>query len=205
VLASCAQTVSIDVELRPGARAVRAISRDGTLAGTSASFQLNQLYAGAEHYVLLEVEIDPALAVPGEQELGVVKVAYTRAKGGGAEAVATPIRGRFTSSDAEIKAGSDDKVAEAVLEQEVKERGRQAVDLSDKGMAAEARSLLEQNAIVLERYSKSAPAPKPELVELGKQYEALSAAPPPTPAAKGAQRKVLRELQAPTAGATSRY
>ena len=36
VLASCAQTVSIDVELRPGVRVVRALSRDGKIEGETA-------------------------------------------------------------------------------------------------------------------------------------------------------------------------
>ncbi len=59
VLASCAQTVSIDVELRPGVRVVRALSRDGKIEGQTAQFQLNQVYAATEHYVLMEVEVDP--------------------------------------------------------------------------------------------------------------------------------------------------
>ena len=58
VLASCAQTVSIDVELRPGVRVVRALSRDGKIEGQTAQFQLNQVYAATEHYVLMEVEVD---------------------------------------------------------------------------------------------------------------------------------------------------
>src|SRR6185436_902542 len=38
VLASCAQTVSIDVDLKPGVRIVRALSRDGTINGGHAQF-----------------------------------------------------------------------------------------------------------------------------------------------------------------------
>ena len=58
VLASCAQTVALDIDLKPGVRAVRALSRDGTIAGSKAQFRLNQVYAATEHYVLIEVEID---------------------------------------------------------------------------------------------------------------------------------------------------
>jgi Ca-activated chloride channel family protein len=206
VLASCAQTVSIDIELKPGARAVRAVSRDGTIAGTSARFQLNQVYASTEHYVLLEVEIDPALAVVGEQELGVVKVAYTSSKGGAGETVSTPIRGRFTSSDTEIKAGADAKVAESVLEQVVAERGRQAVTLRDQGRFEEAQGLLNQNAVEIDAYMAIAPGVSRELIQLGRQYKALGAAAAPVSAAKQAEeRKMLRSLQAPAVGSTSRY
>ena len=62
VLGSCAQTVSVDIELKPGVRAVRALSRDGLIEGQRAQFTLNQVYAATEHYVLLEVEIDKAPA-----------------------------------------------------------------------------------------------------------------------------------------------
>ena len=62
VLGSCAQTVSVDIELKPGVRAVRALSRDGAIDGQQAQFTLNQVYAATEHYVLLEVELDKALA-----------------------------------------------------------------------------------------------------------------------------------------------
>ena len=61
VLASCAQTVSIDIELKPGVRVVRALSRDGTIEGNRAQFRMNQVYAATEHYVLMEIEADQSL------------------------------------------------------------------------------------------------------------------------------------------------
>jgi Ca-activated chloride channel family protein len=206
VLASCAQTVSIDVELKPGVRAVRALSRDATIAGSSAQFRLNQVYAATEHYVLLEVEVDGKLAVAGEQDLGVVKVSYTQPSSGAQQALAAPLRGRFTSSDAEIKAAADAKVSEAVVEQVVAERGRQAVRLRDAGKFEEARDLLQQNALDIEVYAKSAAAPNAQLLELGKQYHALGAQPAPESVeALGEQRKLMRALQAPAQGAATRY
>jgi len=47
-LASCAQTVSIDVDLQPGVRAVRAVSRDGKIEPAHAAFQMNQIYQDTE-------------------------------------------------------------------------------------------------------------------------------------------------------------
>ncbi len=210
VLASCAQTVAIDIELKPGVRAVRALSRDGTVAGSKAQFRLNQIYASTEHYVLLEVEVDRELAAAGEQELGSVKVAYTQAPSGGAQALSktlsAAIRGRFTSSDAEIKAGADDKVAEAVVEQVVLARSRQAVDLRDQGKFEEARQLLQQNATDIGVYAASAKNAPAGFLDLAKQYNALAAEPAPRSAEQaGEQRKTLRALQAPAAGALTRY
>ena len=78
VLTSCAQTVSIDVELAPGVRAVRALSRDGRIDGQRAAFRLNQVYRATEHYVLLELELAGTPSAT-EQDLGRVRVEYTRA------------------------------------------------------------------------------------------------------------------------------
>ena len=84
VLASCAQTVSIDIDLKPGVRVVRALSRDGTIDGNRAQFRMNQVYAATEHYVLMEIEADQSLK-PGEQDIGIVKVAYTLPASGARE------------------------------------------------------------------------------------------------------------------------
>ena len=102
VLASCAQTVSIDVELKPGVRVVRALSRDGKIEGQTAQFQLNQVYAATEHYVLMEVEVDQSVGRRrrgGEVDLGRVRVTYTAPQDGSRQTIETPVRARFSQSD----------------------------------------------------------------------------------------------------------
>lgn len=207
VLASCAQTVSIDIELKAGVRAVRALSRDGTIAGSKAQFRMNQIYAATEHYVLLEVELDQALAVAGEQELGIVKVAYTQAQSGTRQTLDTAIRGRFTASAAEVKAGADAKVGEAVIEQVARERARQAVVLRDQGKFDEARSLLQQNAADISAFAGTVASPPTQLIELGNQYRALGASGlmPASPQQQSYERKLLRKLENSGAGAATRY
>ena len=107
MLASCAQTVSIDVELKPGVRVVRALSRDGKIEGQTAQFQLNQVYAATEHYVLMEVEVDPAQppATGDDAELGRVRVSYTAAQDGARQTIETPVRARF--SDVRRRGGGE--------------------------------------------------------------------------------------------------
>jgi hypothetical protein len=93
-----------------------------------------------------------------------------------------------------------------VVEQVVLERSRRAVDLRDKGKLDEAQSLLKQNAIDIKAYAANAKTPNKELLDLGGRYEALAAQPPPASKSElGEQRKMLRSLQAPAAGAASRY
>jgi Ca-activated chloride channel homolog len=205
VLGSCAQTVSIDVELKPGVRALRALSREGTIEAQRAQFKLAQVYAATEHYVLLEVEIDKAPGDAGEQELGVVKVTYTTAGTGATATLDAPIRARFSQSDAEVKAGRDPKVAEAVVEQITRERTVRAISLQDQGKIGEARELLLQNATDLNNVMATMPVTA-RMLELRKQYQALGAqATPATPEQLNLDRKLLRQLDAPAASAGVRY
>jgi Ca-activated chloride channel family protein len=205
VLSSCAQTVSIDIELKPGVRAVRALSREGAIEGQRATFALNQVYAATEHYVLLEVELDKTLAADGEQELGHVKVGYTLPGSGARQTLDAGIRARFSRSDEDIKAGIDTKVSEAVVEQITRERTRRAVLLQDQGRVKEARELLMQNANEIQGLTASM-APSQRMLDLQRQYYSLGAsAAPAAPSQLSLDRKVLRQLDAGAAGASVRY
>ena len=181
VLASCAQTVSIDIDLKPGVRAVKAVSRDGTIADSKAQFRMNQVYAATEHYVLLEVEFDKEHAAGGEQDFGIVKVAYTDARSGEIQTLDTAIRARFSASEEEVRANTDTKVGEVVLEQVTRARAREAVILRDQGQHEQARQLLLQNATEINAFSSITPGVTRDLMDLGKQYEALGAATPRRP------------------------
>jgi Ca-activated chloride channel homolog len=202
VLGSCAQTVAIDIELEPGARPLRSLSRDGTLEGQRASFRLNQIYAAAEHYVLLELELDRTLtAAVGERSLGLVTVSYSVPDSGSRQTLTTPIRVNFTTSTAAVEAGRDRKVEEAVLEQITRQRSQQAIKFKDDGNAGEARQLLLQNSKDIEAFLATAPSAPTRLLELNKHYQALTA-----PADKALnERKVLRALEIPAAGSATRY
>jgi Ca-activated chloride channel homolog len=209
VLASCAQTVSIDIELKPGVRVVRALSRDGTINGNRAQFQMNQVYAATEHYVLMELEADQDLGQhlgTGEQELGIVKVAYTLPGNGARETQDTHIRARLGATEEEVKAGADKTVAEAVVEQVTRGRTQEAILLRDAGKIDEANKLLMQNAAEINAYVKSAPGASQRLKDLEGQYSAMgSALAPASPSQMGLQRKVLRSLESSGAGSSTRY
>ena len=207
VLGSCAQTVSIDIELKPGVRAVRALSRDG-----------------ADRRAARAVHAQPGLC--GDRAL--------RAAGGRASTRRWPpttsrswassrspipcraaaprprsmrrIRARFSASDAEVKAGLDPKVAEAVVEQVTRERTQRAVTLQDQGKIKEARELLMQNAAEIQslhgNHARALAAhARPAAAILG----AGSAGAPATAEPAELDRKLLRQLDAPTANAGVRY
>jgi Ca-activated chloride channel family protein len=202
VLASCAQTVSIDIELRPGVRAVRALSRDGSIAAQSAQFRLNQVYQSTEHYVLLEVEVDKQ-QIAGEQDVGRVRVVYTSPGDGSRRTVEAGIAARFGSSQVEADASRDHAVLAAVIEQTTRERAATAVRLRDEGRIEEAVALFRQNTADIDAYAGSAPALSDRLQTLKKEYGAIANA--PATAQWNAQRKLLRALDATGAGAAVRY
>ncbi len=201
VLASCAQTVSIDIELRPGVRAVRALSRDGNIATQSAQFRLNQVYQSTEHYVLVELEIDKQIA--GEQDMGRVRVAYTSPGDGSHRTVEAGITARFGASQAAADASRDHVVLAAVVEQTTRERAAAAIRLRDQGRIEEATALFRQNSADITAYAAGAPALSDRLEALKKEYGAIANA--PAPAQWNAQRKLLRALDASGAGAAVRY
>jgi Ca-activated chloride channel family protein len=204
VLASCAQTVSIDIDLQPGVRAVRALSREGKVEPAKAQFQLNQVYAATEHYVLLEVEVDDRQPA-GEEQLGLVKVTYTEPKSGAQKKLDAPIRGSFSASAQEASASRDPKVAEAVVEQSVRARTQRAILLQDAGKHAEVPGLLLENAAEIEALSAFM-APSTRLRELQKDYYMLGTQTGAVSASGlSTGRKLMRSLDAGKPGAAVRY
>ena len=186
VLASCAQTVSIDVELKPGVRVVRALSRDGKIEGQTAQFQLNQIYAATEHYVLMEVEVDQEAAggAIGTMSISAACASPTPPR---RTARARPSRRRSARasapSDTEVAASRDNAVMESVVEQSVRARTAAAIELRDQGRHGEAQALFQQNVQEIEAQAANAPL-SDRLQYLKKQYRrhrrhAAGIAPPP--------------------------
>jgi len=205
VLASCAQTVSIDVDLVPGARVVRAVSRDGEVTPAHAKFHMNQIYQATEHYILLEVELD-AKAAAAEQNFGRVRVAYTVPETGAKQSLDTAIRGRFSASAQEVKASLDQSVQGAVIEQNTRARADMAVQLRDKGKYDEAAKLFKENVADIKAYIDNGGRRTADLDNLSKQYEFYATnAPAAAPAQWNMYRKQLRELDLKSAGSTSKY
>jgi Ca-activated chloride channel homolog len=200
VLASCAQTVSIDVDLRPGVRVVRAISRDGKVDGRKAEFKLNQVYQATEHYVLMEVEVDKSVT---GGDLGSVRVAYTSPEDGKRHTLSTRVQGRFSSSDREVAASRDRHVFESVVEQSVRARAKEAIALRDRGRANEAQALFKANVAEIKAYGGSGALSK-RMQYLMQQYGRIAAA-PSTAAQWLVQRKFLRQMDANPAALGAHY
>ncbi len=207
VLASCAQTVSIDIELKTGVRAVRALSRDGTIAGAKAQFRMNQVYAGTEHYVLLE--------------------AGTRQGAGSGRRAGLGYR------QGRLHAGQERRPADAryrhprALQRVGRRRSRlaptprsgrrwssrsRARGRARRSSCATRASSSRHGACSSRTRPRSTPTSRPvpsrrrASSQLGTQYNALGVqTAPASPSQMGYQRKLLRELDASGAGAATRY
>jgi hypothetical protein len=165
---------------------------------------MNQVYAATEHYVLMEIEDDKDVKA-GEQEIGIVKVAYTLPGNGVRETQDMAVRARLGASEEEVKAASDKTVAEAVVEQVTRNRTQEAILLRDAGRTEEANKLLLQNAAEINAFIKVQPGASQRLRDLEGQYSAMGSTLPASPTQMGLQRKVLRSLDTYGAGSSTRY
>jgi hypothetical protein len=185
------------------------LSRDGKIEGQRASFTLNQVYQATEHYVLMEVEIDKAIAEPGRtdaMELGTVHVAYTAPEGGAQRTLDAGIHGTFSASADAVAASRDARVLEAAVEQSTRARTVKAIGLRDQGKAEEAQALFKENVAEIEAYTARAGRASDRMQQLKNEYGAIASAPvAAAPAAWNQQRKLLRQLDAAQPGSGVRY
>jgi Ca-activated chloride channel family protein len=193
VLAACAQTVSIDVEVGSGVKLTRALSREGDVQGDRAAFKMNQIYAATEHYVLLELEVEGATPAD-ERDLGRVHVSYTVPDTGAREVIEAPIRGRFSAS------------AVAVVEQTARARAQEAVKLRDEGKHTEAAKLFQQNVEEIQTVQGTLAQPSKALDGLQRQYDTFSKTTPVAPASQlMMERKALRQMDSGNNTGGARY
>jgi Ca-activated chloride channel family protein len=205
VLAACAQTVSIDVEVGSGVKLTRTLSREGDVQGDRAAFKMNQVYAATEHYVLLELEVEGATPAD-ERDLGRVHVSYTVPETGAREVIEAPIRGRFSASADDVKNTRDQTVMVAVVEQTARERAQEAVRLRDQGKHTEAAKLFQQNVEEIQTIQGTLAEPSKALDGLQRQYDTFSkTAPTASPSLLMLERKVLRQMDSGNGTGSTRY
>ncbi|MBU0550713.1 VWA domain-containing protein [Myxococcota bacterium] len=150
VLSVVAQDVSVEIHCAPGVRPIRVLGREADIVGQDVTAKLNQLYSGNEKFVMLEVEITPEIATD-TREIASVKLNYNNTITKIADEQSTAVKARFTSSPEEVKQAENRQVAVQAVELIANDNNRQAVALRDKGKTQEARAMLLQNAVYLEK------------------------------------------------------
>lgn len=157
VLSVVGQRVVVTIECPEGVRPVKVLGRDAAIAGNAAVVRMNQIYAGQEKFVLLEVEL-PASAAK-DQVVAHVSVVYEDMLEDTART--SSLTGRVdVSDDPEVVAQSENReVAIDVTRAVANERNRLAITMRDAGNVEEAKDLLEANSSYLRSEGSRLAAP----------------------------------------------
>jgi Ca-activated chloride channel family protein len=145
VLAVVAQELSVRIDCAEGIRPVRVLGREADITGNTVRVLINQINAGQEKYVLLEVEV-PATRASQTREVAAVTASYANMMTRSTDTLSATTSVRFTDSPAEVERSVNREVMIAVVTQTAVERNKLAVELRDKGRIEEAHAALTDNA-----------------------------------------------------------
>lgn len=185
-----AQEVSLRIQVDPRVTAIRVLNRDAEVRGHEVILSLNQLYAGQEKLVMLELDV-PGLTAGSSLELARVEASWadvflqvTERASSRTELVASRDLG-------EVERKTDAEVMVAAVEILANEKNRQAVALRDEGRLQEAQQVLQSNTGYLLENAKKYKSPK--LKSSGEMNEADAEA--LDDANWNKQRKTMRKRQ----------
>ncbi len=149
LLSIVATNVDVHIVCPVGVRPVRVLGREAEIAGRTVVVSLGQLSAKQERYVLLEAEVSPHSA--GHRlDFADVAVGLTGARGDRARlSLSGHASLTFTASSAEAKRSERKDVMVAVVEQVANDNNKRALELRDRGDIAQARAVLNSNALYL--------------------------------------------------------
>ncbi len=136
-LSVAARKTVIRIELEKGVRPVRLIGRQGVINGNHVEVEINQLYGGQEKFALLEVEVSAGKANENKN-LAQVVVEFEDALSGKAVSQKAAIGCSFSQEEEKVAASTNQKVAEAYVDNQVAEAKERAIELADKGQHKEA-------------------------------------------------------------------
>lgn len=165
-----ARDVRVTIACR-GIRPVRALGRDAEIRGDQVDATLNQVLAGQEKYLLIEVEA-PA-AERGRANVGAtVTVSYTNLANDARESLVATATIGFTDRPGDVSAAENRDAAVAAVNLLANENFRLAARLRDEGKVEQARATLIQNKDYL--FSNATRLKAPELEKFGKENESSS-------------------------------
>lgn len=185
-----AQEVSIDVALDPRVRAVRVMNRDAEVRGHQVRATLNQLYAGQEKWILLELTV-PGLAANAELELARVSASWADVLSQVTERASGRARLLVSPDPKLVEKSTNPEVMVAAVEMLANERSRQAVALRDEGKLEEAKQVLESNTGFLRQSAQKYKSPKLQSASQANEVDSKNL----DQGSWGKQRKTMRKRQ----------
>lgn len=188
VLSVAARRISLELETPVGVRPLRIIGREGRISGNRVEIHLNQLYAGQEKYVLLEVQVNPGR--PEQvQKIAAARCYYENALTNRQESATALAQVRFSPRPQEVLESANKPVIKAVVENEIAASRERALDLYNAGRKDEAVSEIRQSSDKLK--SQSAALGFSDLAEEAEEFES-DAATFSVPALPSAVKKGIR-------------
>lgn len=148
LMAVVAQRVSVHIMCQPGVKPLRVFGRPAVIAGSRVTVDLNNLYAGEEKYVLLEVEV-PATGTQVTRDLARVAVQYENLYTKAVENLTDAVAARFSDSAEEVERSIDKEAMVAAVMQIATADNERATALRDAGRKEEAKDVLLGNALYL--------------------------------------------------------
>jgi Ca-activated chloride channel family protein len=145
-----ARSVELQVSCRTGVRPVRVLGREADIAGSKVTAEFGKIYAGREHFLLVELEVQSSHA-GAERPLADVTVAYRDLLAARNEAHGATVNARFSDDHDEVNDNVDPKVMGVVELAMADEASQRAIELRDRGEIEEAREVLNENAERLRR------------------------------------------------------
>lgn len=164
-----AQEVTLDIDIDPRVQKIRVMNRDAEVRGHHVFTSLNQLYAGQEKWILLELEV-PGLPAGSRLELAKVNASWADVFAEITERGASQTELQVSNDTKLIEKSTNPVVMVAAVEMLANENNRQAVTLRDEGRMDEAQKVLQNNMGFLMDNAKKYKSPKLESV--GRMNEA---------------------------------
>lgn len=145
-----AQQLTVTVTCDPGVKPLRVVGRDATVVDGRVTLSLNQLFAGEEKYLILEVQV-PSTAAGNARDLVHAEVTGRALADGAAFTARAGTSVRFSGNESDVAASIDKKaMADAVAQLATVENIR-AMALRDKGDVEGAKKVLLGNEAYLQK------------------------------------------------------
>ena len=149
-LSVVAQNIAVEIYCHADVRPLRVLGKETERHGRHISARFNQIYSKQEKYLLLEVEVPPAVAGT-EQEIARMEVAYTDMSDQTRTRLDATGKVRFTASAEAVTESVDRKVMIDTATQIAAENTQEVIKLRDAGRTQEAQEKLKENAAMLAR------------------------------------------------------
>lgn len=149
ILSVVAQEMQVKITCPEGVRPVRVLGRDASIRGSTVEVAMNQLRAGQEKYVLLEVDV-PAGTSSTPQLIGDVEVSYRRNDASAPKQVVAHSLATRVNDDRAVEASASTPILVEVAKQIGVEKQMIAVKLTDEGKTKEAEKVFLENAGTLQ-------------------------------------------------------